>query len=320
MGMNLNYEILYQLQLLREALGNTGEIVMNAISEYSNIVFIPMVFLFYWCIDKKKGQTACLTYAGTYVLNHILKLTFCIERPWVVDRRIYPSKIAVAHQGGYSFPSGHVAVAASTLGPILICLKKRTLSILGWLFIAIIGFSRCYLGVHTPLDVIAGCAEAIAAALITEKICSAYWNRQEKINQFLIACIVFGIAAALYIAWKPYPVHIDESGNIVSDGKTMITYTGAALFLGTAIGIWFENRFVRFSTAIHTRQRVNRALFGLVCYIPLYLLKDFLSAVVISGDLAGSISSFALGLFGMGILPAAFPYLDRIGSKHEAAN
>jgi membrane-associated phospholipid phosphatase len=97
---------------------------------------------------------------GSALLNVLGKLVFRRERPdlW----------ISLAPEADYSFPSGH-AMGSMALVAALIFLAWHTrwrwpILIVGTLFVAGVGFSRLYLGVHYPSDILAGWSASLAWA------------------------------------------------------------------------------------------------------------------------------------------------------------
>lgn len=89
------------------------------------------------------------------LFNRLIKNIVARPRP-TIDQ--------LMHYGGYSFPSGHAIGATLTLGAIIILVQYYV--ILRWqrwvtntvlvLMIVLVGYSRIYVGVHYPSDVVAG--------------------------------------------------------------------------------------------------------------------------------------------------------------------
>ncbi len=111
---------------------------------------------------------------GAGLLNLGLKLLFQRDRPalWEV----------LTIETTYAFPSGH-AMASSALAFALIALLwrtkwKRTAIFIGLIYVAIIGFTRVYLGVHFPSDVIAGWAISLGWVLLVFR--AAYWREPHR--------------------------------------------------------------------------------------------------------------------------------------------
>ena len=100
--MGFFLEQLYQIQQLREAIGPLGVALMNWVSQnlLSLLGIIPLYI--FWCRDKKAGYTMAFAVSVGSLANHLLKLTCCVERPWVLDERITPPEVALQNQGGYS--------------------------------------------------------------------------------------------------------------------------------------------------------------------------------------------------------------------------
>ncbi|MCR5760530.1 MAG: phosphatase PAP2 family protein [Sphaerochaetaceae bacterium] len=116
-----------------------------------HLVFILLIF---WCMDKKKGFLIGFTLVFANATTNIIKALVRSPRPWQVLSEIGTQRDANAT--GYSFPSGHTTGVTATFGSIAYVYKKRGLSIICALIIALVGFSRLYLCVHWPIDVAGG--------------------------------------------------------------------------------------------------------------------------------------------------------------------
>ena len=90
--------------------------------------------------------------------NQFLKITCRVPRPWVRDKNFTIVESARQEASGYSFPSGHTQNIAGTFGAIGATSKRRWFSIVCIVIIVLVAFSRMYLGVHTPLDVLTSVA------------------------------------------------------------------------------------------------------------------------------------------------------------------
>ena len=115
---------------------------------------IGVLLFAFFLVQKKKLNSlyVVLTMLGTFLINTGLKLYFGRTRP-----ALWP---ALVEEGSHSFPSGHSMISmaiALTLVIIFYNSKyKKVTIILGFLYVIIIGFTRLYLGVHYPSDVLGG--------------------------------------------------------------------------------------------------------------------------------------------------------------------
>jgi len=137
--------------------------------------------------------------------------------------RVLPAGDSIKTATGYSFPSGHTMMAASQYGGVAVgCWKKlRWISVLCMIFIALTGFSRNYLGVHTPQDVIVGLAVSILVMWGVAVLFRYLSAHPEKENIFLALGIVIGVATMIFISVKPYPMDYVD-GTLLVDPQKMI--------------------------------------------------------------------------------------------------
>lgn len=96
--------------------------------------------------------------------NLILKNLIQRPRPSWIDTSVVP----LITPTDYSFPSGHTA--ASFAAACSIFLYNRKSGILAFVVASLIGFSRMYLFVHFPTDIIGGIVLGIACAFVARSI------------------------------------------------------------------------------------------------------------------------------------------------------
>ena len=88
---------------------------------------------------------------ASLLANQVLKPLVSRERPFVSTPEIL---VIGSRPGDASFPSGHAANAFA--GASVLARRLRTQRILWWALAVLIAYSRIYLGVHYPLDVLGG--------------------------------------------------------------------------------------------------------------------------------------------------------------------
>lgn len=126
-------------------------------------MIVAVAALFLWLYDYKQSATLLLvTTLGGILLNGVLKLGFDRPRPQFFDWG--------THAMSSSFPSGH-AMSAAIVYPTVAYLAARVhkthlsrlLTMLAAaILVVLISFSRVYLGVHYPSDVLAGVIVGLA--------------------------------------------------------------------------------------------------------------------------------------------------------------
>ena len=111
--------------------------------------------LFYFVRWRLSAILLIVSTAGSVLLTTVLKSVFRRARPEIIDSG-YTA-------GFYSYPSGHATVAVGFYGALTLILAyhlrgpaRWAAVTLGTILVLLIGFSRLYLGVHYPTDVLAG--------------------------------------------------------------------------------------------------------------------------------------------------------------------
>lgn len=284
----MDIEYLLWLQNLREASGNVLTPFMQFVSD-SVVTWLVLVPLFvYWCVNKRAGLFLLYSMTVGYFINDMLKLTFCVPRPYLRDVRVIPPH----RSSGYSFPSGHSELSASILGGIGVLARKREvwLSWLCALGVVLVMFSRNYLGVHTPQDVIVGALLGIFTVWLASKLVAA----SEKSGVAAVALLVFCAAGAAYAALKPYPADLADP---LSMSAWFFIYGG--MVAGLAIGSYFERRYINFKAAGFNFRGLALSFVGLMPYYLMYPVYTNRIAGALSKTLTAQGGYFALGFMAM---------------------
>jgi membrane-associated phospholipid phosphatase len=118
---------------------------------------VILLVLLYW---KRRAEALfwALATGGAWLLNYLAKHAFVRVRPdlWA----------SISPETTFSFPSGHAMHSMATVAALLylVCHHRRSWPaiVIGTCFVAMVGLSRIYLGVHYPSDIAAGWAASIA--------------------------------------------------------------------------------------------------------------------------------------------------------------
>ncbi|MEG0006086.1 MAG: phosphatase PAP2 family protein [Clostridium sp.] len=202
------------------------------------VVIIGVLSTIYWAINKEFGEYIGFSYFTSMLINNFVKDIFKASRP---IGQVGVVSLRTETATGYSFPSGHSQGASTFYTALSIGIKKRWVYIVFGVLIFFIGLSRLYLGVHYPRDVIAGIFLGILSSIACYKLFNIVSNR------LVLYVIVF-------ILFLPV-LFINNSPDFIK------AFGG---FFGFVIGIWFEGRYVGFTTRGTKLKKVLRVSLGIV--------------------------------------------------------
>ena len=161
---NFDFTILYWIQ------ENLRTEWMDSICAFLSWAFhigVPWIVLgaVLFCFKKTRaaGVILVVAVALTFFFNEIaIKNIIGRDRPCTIDQTI---QLAVKRPTSFSCPSGHSASCFAAAGSLLFTFKKLGIPLV--IFAAFMGFTRLYLFVHFPTDVLLGAILGLLMAWVT---------------------------------------------------------------------------------------------------------------------------------------------------------
>lgn len=130
-------------------------------------------------VKMRRIMGACILLAITLNFicsNLIIKNIVQRARPYQVD----PSVIPLVYPSEYSFPSGHTSSSFAAACSIFFRHKKA--GIVALVLAAMIAFTRLYLFVHFPTDILGGIVFGIIWAVVAKICVDKYMEKKQKID------------------------------------------------------------------------------------------------------------------------------------------
>jgi membrane-associated phospholipid phosphatase len=253
-----------------------------------------MIFItfLYWIVDSTIGFRVFMVLLSTDIVSMAFKHLLHQPRPyWVGDVK------QMGVETSYGLPSSHASDSLSVWSYLAYVFKKRWLWITSVVIILLISFSRLYLGVHFPHDVVGGWLIGLGILFIFiryEQRISDWLNSRSTNYQIVfgfaisILFIIIGLIVAAVIAPTPDP---DSWVQFSTEARSLTSYfTNAGAFFGAFAGFVLMKSHAYFQNGGSWLQKTGRYVIGIIgVVIALYGLDYIFSMITADESIPGYI-------------------------------
>lgn len=302
-------EFLYLLEKIR--VPGLNELMLAVTELGGEMPFLIIALVVFWCVDKRRGYyVLSVGFWGT-LTNQFMKLWFRVPRPWVLDPNFTILEQAREAAAGYSFPSGHTQNAVGTFGALAITTKTRWIKVLSVVLAVLVPFSRMYVGVHTPADVLVAAAMAVAFLMLLRPVIF----RKDEGNVLRLFTVLTLLSAAFlcFVEFWNFPADIDPH-NLQSGIKNAYTLIGS--LVGLVIVYFVDNKYIRFETSAIWWVQILKVALGFLAVLAVKSgLKTPIEMICGGHMIARAIRYFLIVIMAGIIWPLTFKWLSKLGRK-----
>lgn len=177
--MTWEFDFLYFLQEMHTDLLDK---LMVSLTTFGNAgIFWIVLTIVLVAIPKtrKCGLTSLIAMVGTYILgNLILKNVIARPRPFTIDPSV---ELLVKKPFEYSFPSGHTMNGFTVACCVFYYYKLP--GVFAILLAGAIAFSRMYLFVHYPTDIMGGIAIGVLDSIVAYIVVKRIYEQKSKASK-----------------------------------------------------------------------------------------------------------------------------------------
>jgi len=304
-------DFLYLLEGIRIPVLNEFMLLITRLGEET--AFLVMALIVFWCVDKYRGYYVLGVGLMGTLLSQFMKLLCRVPRPWVKDENFTILEDAREAADGYSFPSGHTQSAVGTFGAVAASTKNRLAAALCITVAVLVGFSRMYVGVHTPADVLVGALISVALIFALRPLMIGKGKR--FIPAVFAVMFVLSAAFLLYVELYPFPEDLNAH-NYESALKNSYTLLGCCA--GVPVIYFADEKKLHFDTKAVWWAQILKVVLGLVVVLA---VKEGLRAPLESlfaGHLIARAVRYFLIVLAAGMLwPLSFRWFGKLGRKKE---
>jgi len=307
-------EILYALEAIRQPWLDALFLVITKLGEET--VFLAAALMLFWCVDKWEGYyVLTVGFLGT-MINQALKIVCRIPRPWVADPTFSPVEEAIEAASGYSFPSGHTQAVTGTFGAAANWHRKRWLTVTAVVLILLTAFSRSYLGVHYPTDVLFSLGLGTLLVLIGRPLTGWIRSRSAGLSILLGSMTLLSLIYVLFAELFPFPADTDP-GNLYSTVKNAWTLFGCSA--GMLLSGLLEEKYIRFTPRAVWWVQLIKMVLGVGLILAAKALLKLPLAALAPDNLAllYGLRYFLVVILAALVWPATFRFWNRLADKKK---
>lgn len=303
--------VLYFLEKLRVPGLNEFMLLITHLGEET--AFLAIAIIVFWCVDKYQGYYLMGVGLFGNMANQFLKILCRIPRPWVRDPNFHALEEAIPEAGGYSFPSGHSQTAVGTFGCLAATQKNKIVRAICIAFMILVPFSRMYVGVHTPADVLVGSGMALVMIVAFRPLMLG--NGKKNIPWVFAGLTVLSIAYLLYVELYQFPADVDAD-NYASAVKNGYTFIGC--FVGMLVVYFVDEKKLRFRTDAIWWAQILKAVLGLAVVLAVKEgTRSLLEAVIGDEMIARAVRYFLIVVVAGIVWPLTFQWFAKLGKKER---
>ena len=173
--MGIEFRILDWIQSIRTPF---GDVVMPLISSLGNAGMIWILLAVVLLLIPRTRRSGAIVLAAlcleVLLCNVLLKHIFARIRPCDVNTAV---QLLIPRPHDFSFPSGHTAASFAAASALYFAGEKKLFGS-AVILAVLIAFSRLYLYVHYPTDILGG----IAVGILTGYMGMCAWRKSEQLR------------------------------------------------------------------------------------------------------------------------------------------